>query len=191
MREPQRRTAWRLQAAPAGYVYFSPWKRCAHDLLSRALFATAESTITDGLSDRSKPRDISYLECPGERADGPTPGTVRSRLILPARKRSRCSELTRAYSVFCRRTMLSRLTRSRGRRLSLISSFVASSSGEIPEPPLSWFEPLAFDSRRSLLLLFAERGNDHCADHAAPLVIGFYFSSGGRSFRKETYKSKS
>jgi hypothetical protein len=72
-----------------------------------------------------------------------------------------------------------------------IFTLITSYPGEISEPPLSWFEPLAFDSRRSLLLLFAERGNDHCADHAAPLVIGFYFSSGARSFRKETYKSKS
>src|SRR5947209_2642296 len=59
---------------------------------------------------------------------GPTPGTVLSCLIRSASKGSRCSELTRAYSVFCNRTMLSRLTRSRGRILSLTSSLVASNS---------------------------------------------------------------
>src|SRR6266849_1126856 len=40
---------------------------------------------------------------------GPTPGTVLRRLIRSASKGSRCSELTRAYSVFCSRTMLSLL----------------------------------------------------------------------------------
>ena len=45
---------------------------------------------------------------------GPTPGTVLSRLILSASKGSRCSELTRAYSVFCSRTTVSRLSFGRG-----------------------------------------------------------------------------
>src|SRR5438876_3036036 len=59
---------------------------------------------------------------------GPTPGTVLRRLIRSASKGSRCRELTRAYSVFCSRTMLSRLTRSRGRILSFTSSLVVSNS---------------------------------------------------------------
>jgi transposase len=45
-----------------------------------------------------------------------------------ASRGSRCRELSRAYSVFCSRTMLSRLTRSRGRILSFTSSLLASSS---------------------------------------------------------------
>src|SRR6266566_10007404 len=59
---------------------------------------------------------------------GPTPGTVLRRLIRSASKGSRCRELTRAYSVFCSRTMLSRLTRSRGRLLSFTSALLESSS---------------------------------------------------------------
>jgi hypothetical protein len=49
--------------------------------------------------------------------------------VLPAdAKGSRCSELTRAYSVFCSRTMLSRLRRSSGRIPSFTSSLVESNS---------------------------------------------------------------
>src|SRR5439155_17796772 len=69
---------------------------------------------------------------------GPTPGTVLRRLIRSASKGSRCRELTRAYSVFCSRTMLSRLTRSRGRILSFTSALLESNT-EIPhfvQPPL-------------------------------------------------------
>jgi hypothetical protein len=60
----------------------------------------------------------------------PITGTlsVLSRLIRSASRGSRCSELTRAYSVFCSRTMVSRLTRSRGRILSFTSSLLESSS---------------------------------------------------------------
>src|SRR5205823_10816415 len=69
---------------------------------------------------------------------GPTPGTVLRRLIRSASKGSRCRELTRAYSVFCSRTMLSRLTRSRGRILSFTSALLESSSRKYPivQPPL-------------------------------------------------------
>src|SRR5437763_7636330 len=63
---------------------------------------------------------------------GPTPGTVLRRLIRSASKGSRCRELTRAYSVFCSRTMLSRLTRSRGRILSFTSALLESSSRKYP-----------------------------------------------------------
>src|SRR5713226_8974350 len=48
---------------------------------------------------------------------GPTPGTVLRRLILSHSKGSRCRELTRAYSIFCSRTMVSRLSLSKGRIL--------------------------------------------------------------------------
>ena len=53
-------------------------------------------------------------------------------MIRSASKGSRCRELTRAYSVFCSRTMLSRLTRSRGRILSFTSALLESSSRKYP-----------------------------------------------------------
>jgi hypothetical protein len=48
---------------------------------------------------------------------GPTPGIVLSRLILSAKTGSRCNELTREYSVFWQRSIVSRLSFSNGRML--------------------------------------------------------------------------
>jgi hypothetical protein len=48
---------------------------------------------------------------------GPTPGTVLRFFSLSANTGSRSRELTRAYSVFCNRTIVSRLSFSSGRML--------------------------------------------------------------------------
>src|SRR5256886_14088032 len=106
-------------------------KRGAHHLVGRALFITAEPAVTDGFSDRGETTSpISSAQVSA--VIGPTPGTVLRRLIRSASKGSRCRELTRAYSVFCSRTMLSRLTRSRGRILSFTSALLESSSRKYP-----------------------------------------------------------
>src|ERR1700682_6407691 len=62
---------------------------------------------------------------------GPTPGTVLSRLILSASQGSRSRELTRPYSVFCNRTMVSRLSFNKGRILSWTSSWLPHTRPEI------------------------------------------------------------
>src|SRR5437016_7409278 len=94
---------------------------------------------------------------------GPTPGTVLRRLIRSASKGSRCRELTRAYSVFCSRTMLSRLTRSRGRILSFTSALLESSSRKYP----------TLCSRRLLWLTPVDRRSDSSsAPSGAPAGVG-------------------
>jgi hypothetical protein len=95
---------------------FGKW--CAHHLFRGALFVTAEPAITDGLSNRPKTRNISHLQSPGQRSDGSNSGNAPQPLDSVGQQGSRCSELTKAYSVFCRRTMVSRLSRNNGRMLS-------------------------------------------------------------------------
>jgi hypothetical protein len=62
---------------------------------------------------------------------GSTPGTVRRRLIRSASRGSRCSELTSAYSVFCSRTMVSRLSRSSVSRAVLNEAQVPSGNAHV------------------------------------------------------------
>src|SRR5262245_3043937 len=57
---------------------------------------------------------------------GPTPGTVLRSLILSDSSGSSCRELTRAYSVFWHRTIVSRLRRSNGPILMLFSTLYRS-----------------------------------------------------------------
>src|SRR5215467_12384454 len=54
---------------------------------------------------------------------GPTAGMVMSRSRRSANSESRWSDRTRADSVFCRRTSVSRQSRSSGRRPSGVSGF--------------------------------------------------------------------
>jgi hypothetical protein len=114
--------------AHARYACCAVWKAGCASPCRRSSFHHAESAVTDGFRIEGN-RETSPISSAQVRAViGPTPGTVLSRLIRSASRGSRCSELTRAYSVFCNRTMVSRLTRSNGRMLSCTSSLAESSS---------------------------------------------------------------
>jgi hypothetical protein len=90
----------------------------SHDLVGRTFLVAAEATVADRLLDRPKRVTSPISSAHVKAVIGPTPGTVRSCLILSANRGSRWRELTRAYSVFCNRTIVSLLSRSSGRMLS-------------------------------------------------------------------------
>ena len=74
-------------------------------------------------------RHVPDLQGPSQRSNRPDPpGTVLSRFTRSASSGSRCRELTSAYSVFCSRTIVSRLSCSSGRMRSVISSLPDNSS---------------------------------------------------------------
>src|SRR5690349_3541649 len=71
-------------------------------------------------------RDTSSISSAHVRAViGPTPGTVLRLFNLSRNSGSRSRELTKAYSVFCSRTIVSRLSFNNGRMLSSTSPLLS------------------------------------------------------------------
>src|ERR1700741_1809806 len=62
---------------------------------------------------------------------GPPAGMVMSRATRFTRKGSRASDRTKALSIFCRRTSVSRQSCSKGRRLSSMSGLLLSKLTEV------------------------------------------------------------
>jgi hypothetical protein len=105
-------------------IPMSKWRKGGRGwpAMSAAMF------LTDRFSDRGETRNLSHFQSPGQRRDGPHSRNRLEALDAFGRRASRCSELTRAHSVFCSRTTVSRLPCSSGRILSFTSSLLASSS---------------------------------------------------------------
>ena len=104
--------------------------RHAHYLVGRTLLGAAQSAVADGFLDRSEAGSIADLQGPGQRCDRADsgdrlqPSQPLGQQRIPFQGADQCSIQLVARSI------CSRLSRSRGRILSLISSLVENSSAK-------------------------------------------------------------